>query len=120
MPSGAQNYSQLPQPQPDGRFGQRAYPASVFDQPGSIEDERQLRLLNADRQKELVADTNKLLKVARELDSEMTAADADIPTPAQLRKAAEIEKLAHSVKQKMVTSVRGISIFGPQIMNPAR
>jgi hypothetical protein len=120
IPGGAQNYPQPPQPSMDERFGQRVNPGSAFDLPWSTEDERQLRLLNADRQKSMVADTNKLLKLARELDSEIAAPNADTPTPAQMRKVAEIEKLAHSVKEKMSTSVRGIPVFGPPIVNPGR
>jgi hypothetical protein len=70
------------------------------------EEEKRLRALNAERQKSLVADANKLLKLARELDAEVSAANLDSLTPAQLRKVVEIEKLAHSVKEKMSTSVR--------------
>jgi len=75
--------------------------------------EKQLRILNADRQKELVADANKLLKLARELDAEIGSTNPDSLTPEQLRRIAEIEKLAHSVKEKMSTSVRGMPMFRP-------
>jgi hypothetical protein len=67
-------------------------------------------LLNAERQKALVADTNKLLKLVRDLDAEIGAANPDSLTPDQLRRIAEIEKLAHSVKEKMSTSVRGTTM----------
>jgi hypothetical protein len=76
--------------------------------------EKQLRLLNADRQKQLVADTNKLLKLAHDLDAEIGGTNPDSLTPDQLRKIAEIEKLAHSVKEKMSTSVSGAPQFRPE------
>jgi hypothetical protein len=65
---------------------------------------RQLRLFNAARQKSMVSDTNKLLKLARELDDEVSRTNPDTLTVAELRKVAEIEKLARSVKQKMSES----------------
>ena len=73
--------------------------------------EKQLCLLNAERQRALVADTNKLLKLAHELDAEISSANPDSLTPDQLHKIAEIEKLAHSVKEKMSTPVRGAPVF---------
>jgi hypothetical protein len=116
LPGGAQNSPQLLQRPIPRQLDQLA--PSGFDLPGSFEEERQLRLLNADRQKSLVADTNKLLKLARELNSEVGEATAGAPTPAQLRKVAEIEKLARNVKEKMSTSVRGIPVYAPPIAVP--
>lgn len=87
-------------------YGQRS-----SDSGGSAEDgdplaEKRLRALNAARQKALVADTDRLLKLANELNAEIAAANAGSLGPIQLRKLAEIEKLARSVKEKMSTSVR--------------
>lgn len=73
--------------------------------------EERLRAINRERQKALVSDTNKLLKLANELDSEVKGANPESLSPIQLRKLAEIEKLAHSVKDKMSYSVRGPSIY---------
>ena len=73
--------------------------------------EQQLKVLNAQRQKELVTDTYKLLKLAQDLNAEISKAKSDSLTPDQLRRIADIEKLAHSVKEKMSTSVRGTSIY---------
>ncbi len=66
-----------------------------------IPTERQLRALNIERQKEMVSDTNKLLRLARELNQEVAANGSATLTDDQLRKIAEIEKLARSVKEKM-------------------
>jgi hypothetical protein len=75
------------------------------------EEERRLRTMNAERHKLMVADTNKLLKLASELNAEISREKPDSLTPAQLRKVAEIEKLARSVKEKMSTSVRGTPVY---------
>lgn len=75
--------------------------ASRLDTIDPIQQERWQRGLNIERQKEMVSDTNKLLKLARELNTEISSSNSDSLTPAQLRKVAEIEKLAHSVKEKM-------------------
>jgi len=75
--------------------------------------EKQLRALNAERQKSLVADTNKLLRLVNELNAQVAGAHPDTLNPAQLSKLAQIEKLAHSVKDKMSTSVRGTPAFQP-------
>jgi hypothetical protein len=82
-----------------------------------IEEEERLRALNKERHKSLVSDTNKLLKLAGELDVEIKNGGVESLTPTQLRKWAEIEKLAHNVKDKMVYSVRGFSIQPPPISN---
>jgi hypothetical protein len=73
--------------------------------------ERRLRQLNAVQHKSLVEDTDKLLKLVTELNSEISRTNTSTLTPEQLRKVAEIEKLAHNVKDKMRTSVRGAPDF---------
>ena len=114
LPGGAQNISSAP----DRFFGQ-----TIGQRVGSIDDtgnddpvqqEKRLRALNAERQKSLVADTNKLLRLAQELQNEIDRTSPDSLTPAQLHKVADIEKLAHSIKEKMSTSVRG----APEIRMP--
>jgi hypothetical protein len=72
---------------------------------------RQMRALNADRQKSLVSDTQKLLKLAQELNSEIETSNPNVLTEVQLRKIADIERLARNVKQKMSISFVG----GPQL-----
>jgi len=68
---------------------------------------KQTRALNEERQKSMVSDTEKLVKLARELTKEVDPANPDSFTPAQLQKVAEIEKLARNVKQKMGFAVSG-------------
>lgn len=78
-----------------------------------VEEEKRLRALNAERQRSLVADANKLLKLAQELDAEVKSTSGDSLNSAELTKVAEIEKLAHKVKEKMSTSVRGTTDVQP-------
>ena len=63
--------------------------------------EKRLRALNTERQKQMVADAAKLLKLAKELNEEVAASNSNTLTSEQVRKVAEIEKLARSVKQRM-------------------
>jgi hypothetical protein len=87
--------------------------------PQSIEEEKALRALNVARQKSLVADTDRLVRLVNELNAEIARTNPDSLTAAQLRKVAEIEKLAHNVKDKMSTSLRGLPAF-PQLNFPQR
>jgi hypothetical protein len=71
---------------------------------------RRMRALNTMRQKALVSDTDKLLKLANELNAEISVNPESL-TLEQLRKLATIEKLAHSVKEKMSTPVAGNPMY---------
>ena len=75
------------------------------DDPDSAMLERRMRALNNERQKQLVADTDKLLKLARELNEEVAKTNTDSLTPDELHKIADIEKLARNVRQRMTESV---------------
>ncbi len=66
---------------------------------------RRLRVLNGMRQKSLVADTQKLLRLSSELKAEIDRSAAASLTPEELHKLSEIEKLARSVKAKMSDSL---------------
>ena len=75
---------------------------------------KRMRALNADRQKSMISDANKLVKLARQLDTEIASNPTEELTPEEMRKLAEIEKLARSVKEKMAQSFGG----GPQLQPP--
>jgi hypothetical protein len=64
-------------------------------------DEMRLRQLNDDRRKKLVADTDRLLELATQLKVAMDAATKNEMSVEVIRKADEIERLAHSVKERM-------------------
>jgi hypothetical protein len=99
----------LPQPIGQGVAGPSDIPGGNPD----LDQEKVLRTLNAERQKSLVADTNKLLRLAKQFNDEIAHTNPDQLTPEQIRQLAAIEKLAHSVKEKMSTSVRGTPAFQP-------
>jgi len=75
--------------------------------------EKRVRSLNIERHKSMVSDTEKLLKLARQLDAEIASNSSDALTPEEVRKVAEIEKLAHNVKAKMAQSFGGGPVFRP-------
>jgi hypothetical protein len=54
-----------------------------------------------DRQKQLVLDTQRLLALANELKADVDKSSKDTLSLDVIRKADEIEKLAHTVKEKM-------------------
>lgn len=83
-----------------------------------IVEERRLRALNAERQRSLVSDTKKLLKLAHDLNDEVNATATDSLDRQELMQVAEIEKLAHKVKEKMSTSVKGTTDFQPFLFPP--
>ncbi len=56
---------------------------------------------NSERQKRLVADTDKLLSLAKELKQDVDKTDKNTLSLDVIKKADDIEKLAHSVKERM-------------------
>jgi hypothetical protein len=56
---------------------------------------------NEDRQKTLKNDTDKLLKLASELKEDVDKSNENVLSLDVIKKAEQIEKLAHSVKEKM-------------------
>lgn len=63
--------------------------------------EQQARSRNSDRQKKLVEDTDKLLALATQLKQDVDKTNKDVLSLDVIKKADEIEKLAHSVKERM-------------------
>ena len=63
--------------------------------------ERMAERRNSDRQRMLIADTDKLLLLAQELHDEVAKSSKDELSIPVLKKSEAIEKLAKSVKEKM-------------------
>ena len=63
--------------------------------------ERMALRRNSDRQKQLVADTDKLLLLAQELRETVAKSNKDELSIPVMKKSEEIEKLAKSVKERM-------------------
>ncbi len=115
--SGQQSPTPLPQPG-NGRLNPHN-PNNPNNQNGPVEssfapDKKRLRLLNVERQKEIVSDTARLLQLAQELNAEVAGKEASGMTAEDLRKVAEIGKLAKSVKQKMSFGVGS----SPSLLDP--
>jgi hypothetical protein len=66
-------------------------------------DQKRISLLNKLRQRSMIDDATKLLFLARQLN----AAPSSMSDAERMHKAAEIEKLAKSVKEKMSYAVGG-------------
>lgn len=87
-----------------GQSGSHIHPDPPFDQDRDPEIEaKRIKAINQMRHKAMVDDAAKLLLLAKELNDEST----DLSAADRVRKATEIEKLAKSVKDKMVYSVGG-------------
>jgi len=67
---------------------------------GHLEVEQE-KARNNDRQKKLIEDTERLLALANELKLDVDKTNKDTLSLDVIKKADEIEKLAHSVKEKM-------------------
>jgi hypothetical protein len=64
-------------------------------------EEQQSRSRNSDRQRRLVEDTDKLLALATQLKQDVDKTNKDVMSVDVIKKADEIEKLAHNVKERM-------------------
>lgn len=87
-----------------------------------VQSEKRLHQINVERQKALVANTNRLLALVTELRDEIAKSNPGDLTPEQLRKVAEIEKLAHNIKESMSMPFRspGMNIDSPPFLGPMR
>jgi hypothetical protein len=81
-------------------FPRTARPVPLSDIEQRAERER-LKKANLQRQAQLKADTDKLLELSRQLKEYVDKTNENILSVDVVKKADEIEKLAHSVKQKM-------------------
>lgn len=66
---------------------------------------RQVKLLNDQRQKVIVAASDKILQLARELNADATSQNRIFSTAECMHKAEKIEKLAKTVREKMTNAV---------------
>ena len=62
---------------------------------------------NGERKRQIADDSARLLKLATDLKSEVDKTSKDTLSLGVIRKAEEIEKLAHSVKEKMKLTMNG-------------
>jgi len=67
--------------------------------------QRNFAAVNAERKKQIAEDSAKLMKLAADLRAEVDKTTRDTLSLNVIRHADEIEKLAHSVKEKMKLTV---------------
>ncbi|MGA3046022.1 MAG: hypothetical protein ABSD67_05335 [Terracidiphilus sp.] len=72
---------------------------------GQDSKDKDFEAANAERKKQIANDSAKLLKLATDLKSEVDKTNKDTLSLNVIRKADEIEKLAHDVKEKMKLTV---------------
>jgi len=72
-----------------------------MSQPDIMRHVEQKRMLMSERQKRLVADTDKLVELTTALKEQVDESNKDILSLDMVKKAEEIEKLAHSVKERI-------------------
>jgi hypothetical protein len=94
---GQQNHSQMPHNQNVPGFPDRN---DTIGMPDTVTDQ-QTKVRNDDRQKRLVADSNKLLELATQLHNDVAKTDKNILSIDVVHRAEEIERLARSVKERM-------------------
>ena len=92
---GAQSANPSPTQQPINN----PFPNANIDDSRLEHDQAKLR--NVDRQKQIVADTQKLVTLTSELNAAVEKSNKDTLSPDVIHKADEIEKLAKSVREKM-------------------
>jgi hypothetical protein len=108
LPGGAQYLPSRPHEVPQKqRVGQHADDMDGDAAGDSSQQQQRLRAWNNQRQKSLVSDTEKLLQLATRLDIEVKGDNPGKLTQAEERELAEIEKLAHKVKEKMSYTLPG-------------
>jgi hypothetical protein len=102
LQGGAQNVPSAGSRQMQQPIGQSVgHQLDDLEGPNGINEQRRLRMINAERQKTMISDTARLIKLTTELNEEVEKTNPDALSPIDLRKLAEIEKLAHEVKDKM-------------------
>jgi hypothetical protein len=72
-----------------------------MSQPDILRHMEQQRMRINERQKRLVADTEKLVALTTALKEQVDESDKNILSVDMIKKAEEIEKLAHSVKERI-------------------
>jgi hypothetical protein len=72
-----------------------------MSQPDIIRHVEQKRMLMSERQKRLVEDTDKLVALTTALKEQVDESNKDILSVDMIKKADQIEKLAHSVKERI-------------------
>lgn len=105
--------------------GQGQIATDPFDEPVYTVDPmreqaeaKRLRAMNEQRQKSMVADADRLVKMTADLNAQVNSEQRSQLTPDEERQLAEIQKLAHNIRQKMSASVKQTPATTPNSMTP--
>ncbi len=101
MAAGATQSQRPTPPSPSPASNYNATPLDPSDPLHAKMQERQIASAANDRHKRLVTDADKLLQLATELKQDVDSTTKNEMSVATIKKAAEIEKLAHDVKERM-------------------
>jgi hypothetical protein len=99
-----QTIAQMPTPAQQGLNvpGMSQEPRKPEDDPLRAQQEQKLaKIRNEDRQKKLVSDTDELLTLTADLKRQIDKTTPGTLSIDLIKKAGEIEKLAHSVKERL-------------------
>ncbi len=97
---GQQSTSNPQQPTAGGPIFS-ASPPNANDPSRDRMQERQVAAVEDARHRRMIVDTDKLLELATELKDDVDKSTKNEMSVASIKKAAEIEKLAHDVKERM-------------------
>jgi len=100
LPVWAQRQSATPPAPPGDRNGLGTAPADEDDASARLAHDM-AKKANIERQAAIKSDTEKLLKLAVELKASVEKSNENLLSMDVVKKAEEIERLAHSVKDKM-------------------
>jgi len=96
---------QIQSPALSGQSGQNPSGANPLPDMGPslspAQEEKQGKARNDERQKRLEADTDKLLALATQLHTDVAKTNKNVLSIDVIKRADEIEKLAHAVKERM-------------------
>ena len=101
LPSVSQSRGQNPGQFPGASPNPGLPPDDRQDQARAKIEKEMAKKANHERQVQLQRDTDSLLKLANELKQDVDKSNENTLSLAVVKKAEEIEKLAHSVKEKM-------------------
>jgi hypothetical protein len=82
-------------------------PNAQMEQQNQQTAQKSFAAANTERRKQIADDSARLLKLATDLKSEVDKTTKDTLSLSVIRKAGEIEKLAHDVKEKMKLTAAG-------------
>lgn len=81
-------------------------------------EDRQVKAMNKQRQKDIRDDTEKLFQLATELKAAVGKSNENLLSVDVVRKADEVERLAHRVKEKMKEAVGPVPTVAPPMPLP--